>query len=104
MSTESIINFVKINERIGTGGQPTSQQFDAARAEGYEAVVNLAPSNADNHALPDEQAIVSSLGMEYHYIPVEWTNPTREQFVTFTEVMEGLRNKRVLVHCAANFR
>jgi protein tyrosine phosphatase (PTP) superfamily phosphohydrolase (DUF442 family) len=104
MSTASIINFIKINERIASGGQPTSQQLEAAHAEGYEAVVNLAPSNADNHALPDEPAIVGSLGMEYHHIPVEWTNPKREQFLAFTEVMEGLRNKKVLIHCAANFR
>jgi protein tyrosine phosphatase (PTP) superfamily phosphohydrolase (DUF442 family) len=50
MSTESIFNFVRINERIGTGGQPTREQLEAARNEGYQAIVNLAPSNAENHA------------------------------------------------------
>lgn len=104
MSTESIFNFVGINDRIGTAGQPTAEQLTAARGEGYEAVVNLAPHSADNHALPDERALVKSLGMEYHHIPVEWTNPKNEQFVTFDGVMEGLRGKKVLVHCAANFR
>jgi protein tyrosine phosphatase (PTP) superfamily phosphohydrolase (DUF442 family) len=104
MSTESIFNFIKIDNRIGTGGQPTAQQLQAARNEGYEAIINLAPSNADNHALPDEPAVVASLGLTYHHIPVEWTNPRQEQFIAFTEAMNQLRGKKVFIHCAANFR
>ena len=104
MSTDSISNFIKIDDKIGTGGQPTVDQLHAARQEGYEAIINLAPSSADDYALPDEPAVVASLGMTYHHIPVVWTNPRQEQFVTFTKVMNQLRGKKVLIHCAANFR
>ena len=104
MSTNSIFNFIRVNETIGTAGQPTAEQLEAARHEGYEAVVNLAPNNADNHALPDEQKLVKSLGMAYHHIPVEWTNPKQEQFAAFSDLMEELRGKKVLIHCAANYR
>lgn len=104
MNTESIVNFIRVSEAIGTSGQPTAEQLEAARNDGYEAIVNLAPHNADNHALGDERAVVRSLGMEYHHIPVEWTNPQKEQFIAFSGVMEGLKGKRTLIHCAANFR
>ena len=104
MSTQSIFNFIEVNDRIATGGQPTSEQLEDARNEGYEAVINLAPHDADNRALPDEPALVASLGMKYHHIPVEWTCPKKEQFAAFTKVMQALRDKKVLVHCAANYR
>lgn len=104
MTTESIVNFIRVNDRIGTAGQPTAEQLQAARDEGYDAIVNLAPHDANNHALPDERAVVTSLNMQYHHIPVEWTNPKKEQFVAFANVMNALRGKKTLVHCAANFR
>lgn len=104
MTTESIFNFIRIGDSVGTGGQPTQEQFEAARDEGYQAVVNLAPSNAENHALADEDRVVGSLGMAYHHIPVEWASPTLEHFNAFVKTMESLKDKKVLVHCAANFR
>lgn len=103
MSTDSIINFVQIDERIATGGQPTTAQLQAAQQEGYQAIINLAPGNAEN-ALPDEAGTVQSLGMSYHHIPVEWSAPTREQFFEFTSVMKELMDKKMLIHCAANYR
>ena len=104
MKTESIFNFMRIDDSVGTGGQPTQEQFEAARDEGYQAVVNLAPSNAENHALAGEHQVVGSLGMAYHHIPVEWASPTLEDFNAFVKTMESLKDKKVLVHCAANFR
>ena len=38
MTTDSILNFIRINERIGTAGQPTADQLQAARDEGYDAI------------------------------------------------------------------
>lgn len=104
MSVENIFNFIKINEKIGTAGQPTKEQLQAACDEGYEIIINLAPENSDNHALPDEQAVVTSLGMEYHNIPVEWNSPRVDDFDKFTKAMNNLGGKKVLIHCAANFR
>jgi hypothetical protein len=68
-SIADIKNFIRIDDDIGTAGQPTAQQFQAVRDAGYEAVVNLLPSEQDN-ALKDEDALIRELGMEYHYIPV----------------------------------
>ena len=104
MGTDDISNFIRINEQIGTAGQPTEEQLRSVRDEGYTAVINLAPENPDNHALPDERGLVTSLGMEYHNIPVEWSSPDTEDFEKFCKVMDDLRGSKVLIHCAANFR
>ena len=104
MSTEAITNFIKINEKIGTAGQPTEEQLQSARDEGYTNIINLAPESADNYALPNESGVVAALGMQYLNIPVEWGNPKETDFDKFTEAMDQLREKKVLIHCAANFR
>jgi len=103
MSISEIINFVRIDDKVGTAGQPTREQFTAVRDAGYQAVVNLLPSVQDN-ALKGEEDIVHSLGMDYHYIPVIWTAPKREDFSAFCTVMERLAGKKVFVHCAMNMR
>ena len=104
MAVKDIFNFAPINERISTGGQPTAEQFEAARDEGYAAVINLAPSDAENNALEGEEDIVASLGLDYFHIPMVWNDPKPEQFTTFCAAMEKVGNKKVLVHCAANYR
>lgn len=104
MSTKSILNFIPIDARIGTGGQPTREQLEAAREEGYQAVINLAPNDTESHALPDEEAVLKALGLEYRHIPVAWTAPRKEHFVAFIAAMAELEQKKLLIHCAANFR
>ena len=103
MGVEDIFNFVPINERIATGGQPTREQFEAARDEGYAVVINLAPSDEDN-ALAGERDLIASLGLDYVHIPMIWTDPKREQFADFCAAMEMIGDKKVLVHCIANYR
>jgi protein tyrosine phosphatase (PTP) superfamily phosphohydrolase (DUF442 family) len=104
MTVESIYKYRKIDDRIATGGQPTEAQFEAIRDEGYQAVINLAPSDAENHALPNESEILSALGIDYIHIPVAWTNPTRANFQAFCAAMSQLKSKKTFIHCAANMR
>lgn len=104
MAVEDIFNFVSINEQISTGGQPTQEQFEAAREEGYTAVINLAPVDAENNALEDEEGLLASLGLDYVHIPMIWDDPKPEQFTAFCSAMEKVGNQKVLVHCAANYR
>lgn len=98
-----IKNFIRVDDDIGTAGQPTAQQFRAVRDAGYEAVVNLLPSEQDN-ALKGEDALIRDLGMEYHYIPVVWTAPQPQDFTAFCDVMHKLEGKKIFVHCAMNMR
>jgi protein tyrosine phosphatase (PTP) superfamily phosphohydrolase (DUF442 family) len=100
---DRIYNFLLISPSIATSGQPTKEQFAIVKAAGYPIIINLALPNSTN-ALPDEQEIVESLGMNYIHIPVLWENPTEENLATFFTVMETHRERQFFVHCAMNMR
>ncbi|MCY7321168.1 MAG: protein tyrosine phosphatase family protein [Phormidesmis sp. CAN_BIN36] len=100
---EAIHNFLKLSDYIATAGRPIEKQFEAIREAGYQIVVNLAPPGSTN-AIPHEKDIVESLGMDYVYIPVIWTNPTIEDFDHFFSIMNANAEKSVFVHCAKNMR
>lgn len=64
-----ICNFLQLSNSIATAGQPTIEQFAAIKQAGYSVVINLALPTSTN-AIPNEQQIVESQGMEYMAIPV----------------------------------
>lgn len=100
---EEIYNYLKLSDSVATAGQPTEAQFPAIKESGYQVVVNLALLESTN-AIPHEQEIVKSLGMQYIHIPVVWENPTLEDVARFFSVMEAHTDKRMFVHCVANMR
>ena len=103
MSTEEIFNYVKVDEHISTAGQPTEDQLRDAAAEGFTAVINLAPVNPP-YTPADEAGLARELGPTYIYIPVAWNNPTDADFAAFEQAMSATAGRRTLIHCAANFR
>lgn len=100
---QDIYNFLQVGDRIATSGQPTREQFTAIKDSGYRVVVNLALPTSTN-AIPDEQQLVETLGMDYISIPVVWENPTLNDMEQFFHAMETNVDKKVFVHCAANMR
>lgn len=103
MSTQEIYNARQISELLTLSGQPTTDQLKAAAEEGFKVVINLATINP-RYSLEDEAGLVGSLGMKYHHIPVEWENPTEEDFEAFEQLFKQVSGQRTLVHCAANYR
>ncbi|HBY07042.1 MAG TPA: phosphatase [Chloroflexi bacterium] len=101
--TESIYNFLVLDERIATGGQPSAPEIAKIAEAGYEVIINLALSTSDN-ALENEKGLVESQGMIYIHIPVLWENPTLENLESFLQIMSQYRNQRIFVHCVANMR
>jgi uncharacterized protein (TIGR01244 family) len=101
--TQTIYNYRKVDDQLITAGQPTEAQLRAAAAEGFKHVINLAPTSSRN-ALPDEAGVVRAAGMTYHYIPVDWENPTDADFDAFERAMQEAGKQKTLLHCAANFR
>ncbi len=102
MTLQSITNFLAYSERIGSGGQPNSQQFVAIQEEGYEAILSLLPDRPP-YFLGEEER-VHALGVEFARIPVEWDAPQLAQLEAFFEIMNQWRERRVFVHCAMNMR
>lgn len=103
MSTQDILNYLKVNDDLITAGQPTVEQLKAAAGEGVTAVINLGTLNP-SYALEDEAGLVRSLGLAYYHLPVAWDNPRESDFEAFEKVMLGLRGAKTLLHCAANYR
>ena len=100
---EDILNYRYISDKLATSGQPTATELELISQAGYKTVLNLAPPNASN-ALPEEQAIATSLGMNYINIPVVWANPTMADFNQFCDVIENHKDQPIFVHCAMNMR
>jgi protein tyrosine phosphatase (PTP) superfamily phosphohydrolase (DUF442 family) len=100
---QEILNFSQVSNAIGTGGQPTKEQFSGIKAAGYEVVVNLAmPDSPD--ALADEAKLVTRQGMVYVHIPVAWEAPTAGDLERFFALMDRNQGKKVFVHCVVNKR
>ena len=98
-----IRNFVAVSEQLATGGQPSEQQVRELSAAGFEVIVNLGLLDP-RYCLADEAGLVESLGVEYHHVPVDFTAPLWNDLARFFDVMDASRDKKVFVHCAANYR
>ena len=96
-------NFLALSDNLFTGGMPDAEQLSDAAQKGVELVINLAPHDVPN-ALPGETELIRSLGMHYANIPVNWTTPTQDGLDRFMELMDANKDRKVLVHCQANFR
>ncbi len=102
-SIAHIYNYVPISKQLSTSGQPSLLELQKIKEAGFNAVINLAPHNAEN-SLDNEAAIVNGLGLFYTHIPVDFRNPAEDDFDRFVECMNGLAGSNVWVHCAANMR
>jgi uncharacterized protein (TIGR01244 family) len=100
---ETIYNWRRLDCRITTSGQPTEAELAEIHALGVRHIVNLG-LHTHEKALPDEAASVSRLGMTYIHIPVDFQNPTDQDFEKFCSVMEQLKDVPIHVHCIANAR
>jgi protein tyrosine phosphatase (PTP) superfamily phosphohydrolase (DUF442 family) len=100
---QDIYNFLALSDTLFTGGMPKADQLTDAAQRDVQIVINLAPHTVPD-ALPDEEQLVNSLGMQYIHIPVVWTTPTKDGLDRFIAVMDENKDKKILVHCQANFR
>lgn len=103
MTTQDIVNYIVVNDSLSLGGQPTEEQLRALAREGFKVVINLATINP-RYSLEDESASARGLGITYYHIPVEWGNPTEDDFESFEKVFKQFSGKKIFLHCAANFR
>lgn len=100
---DDILNFHQVSDRIATSGQPTADQFSKIHEAGYTVIVNLAMADAMN-AVPEEEKIISALGMTYIHIPVPFDNPTVNHLRAFLGFMDAFKTEKIFVHCALNLR
>ncbi len=96
-------NMVVISPQLVTSGQPNSDQLGNLAAQGFEAVIYLAPPWVSD-AIIDEAQIIGRQGMVNVNIPIKFDNPTEKDFETFAAVLQALGKRKVLVHCQVNMR
>ena len=98
----SIFNYHDVAGLFPTSGQPNERQFELIKQAGYDTVINLAPASRLENAVIEEAQILQSLGIRYVHLPVDFENPTDEDFAKFVEAVKDREN--LWVHCAANMR
>jgi len=105
-ATDSVIeapNVVAISPRLVTSGQPSAAALAGLAAQGFGAVIYLAPPTVPD-AIASEADIVRRQGLEFINIPIRFGNPTEADFLSFVAAMERLHDRKVLVHCQVNMR
>lgn len=82
---------------------PTAEQMKEIAEAGVEVIINLAPHDVPK-AVPHEGELANTLGMEYINIPVTWRAPESDALLQFMDAMDARAEKKILVHCEANYR
>ena len=96
-------NLVRWRANLTSSAQPNADYLKRAKALGYEVVINLAPPEYQE-AVEAEGGILGTQGVTYLNIPVDFDNPTAEDFRVFSAMLKTVEKKNVLVHCQINLR
>ncbi|MDG1469980.1 MAG: protein tyrosine phosphatase family protein [Ascidiaceihabitans sp.] len=98
-----VINWRRRDSLTTMSGQPTEDQMARIKALGVRDVINLGP-HTNTGALPDETGTLAALGMNYIYMPVDFSAPTQADFDAFCAALAQLKDRPVHVHCIYNAR
>ena len=94
-----IKNFLRVNEQICTGGQPSLDDLARLKDSGVKAVINL--RRPEEFDAAGEAARAKQLGLRYFLIPVDSSAPTDTEAKKFLKVMRGAKNHPAFIHCAS---
>src|SRR6185369_1190215 len=93
----------QVAQHLVTSGQPSAESLAKLKAEGFGAVIYLAPPTVAD-AVRDEALIVARQGLVFINIPIRFDAPTDADFDAFAAALRGLAERKVLVHCQINLR
>ncbi|HSI46941.1 MAG TPA: protein tyrosine phosphatase family protein [Ideonella sp.] len=96
-------NVVPITPRLVSAGQPTAAALGKLGAQGFGAVIYLAPPTSSD-AVKGEAEIVRRQGLQFTNIPIEFNKPGAQDFADFEKAMAAAGDRKVLVHCQVNMR
>jgi protein tyrosine phosphatase (PTP) superfamily phosphohydrolase (DUF442 family) len=100
-------NVVPVDARLVTAGQPTAAALASLRAQGFEAVIYLAPPTVAD-AVRDEPDILQRQGIAYVNVPIDFASPGERDFDAVSDAVAAAlaahRGAKVLVHCQVNMR
>ncbi len=96
-------NVVPIADKLATSGQPPASSLAVLSAEGFQAVIYLAPNTVQD-AVPEEQDLLRQQGVEFVHIPIPFDAPSEAHLQAAFAALDRLSGKKTLVHCQVNFR
>ena len=103
MALEDILHFTQVTQNVASSGQPLAHEFITIADAGYTVVINLCTHRLDD-IVRQEGTIVAALDMIYFHMPVPFDNPTQDHLRIFLAQMELLKDRKIWVHCALNYR
>lgn len=92
-------NYHVVSDRLGTGGTLSADAVSWLAANGYQMIVDLRIKFDEIEA-----NLVLAEGASYVHIPVSWHAPSDDELESFLLVMAANPEKKILVHCSANYR
>lgn len=96
-AARALPNFLRVNEQLYRGGQPTEEGLRRLAALGVRTVVNLRA--ADEHARREGEQ-VRALGLLYFNLPLaRLGRPRAERVAEVLAVVNAPENQPVFVHC-----
>lgn len=98
----SIRSFLQVTPDFCTGGQPRPEHFEALKARGVRAVLNL--RTPGEHRAADEKEAVEKAGMQYFNVPVNYQQPKDADVDEFLRITDDPANRPMFVHCTAAIR
>lgn len=92
----------RVNEQVSIGGQPTEDEIEQLRREGYNTIVNFrsADEEADQISPDEERERVEGLKIRYFHLPTTLQTITAEHIDRFRAAFENLP-KPVFAHCTS---
>jgi uncharacterized protein (TIGR01244 family) len=97
------MNDRKITDDITVGGQPTAEELQNLRANGYRTVVNLRTPDEEG-VLRDEERLAEDTGLNYSSIPVSPDTLDDIAVQNFQGALIGDDRLPALVHCKGGGR
>jgi len=103
MAIEDSYNFRRVNALVTTSGVVGPDRLKDLGPERYDVVVNLLPDESE-YAVENERQVVEGQGIKYVHIPVDFKNPTLAGYDRFVSALDWAKERKVHIHCAANYR
>ncbi len=96
---------MKLNENLTVGAQPSAEQLQGLKEQGFGSVVNLRTEGEEEQPLSPqaEGEKVKELGLDYLHIPVSTEQMKEEQVDEFRSKIDSLPSP-VFVHCKSGMR
>ncbi len=94
-----MMNYVRIDDRLATGGHFVDDGLAQVQADGVEVIIDLRDEPPEGH-----RERLEAQGLTYVNIPVFWRSPEVSDFESFREAMAEHTDKHVVVQCQANYR